>query len=124
MLEQRSALLHTPTELRHQIFQYLIPERLHLRLLPQGYVLSQCLGPCEDGIWRDGKVRAAEVLRQADSGFVGRKPSTFSDTLSDPAWARRLQSSWGFHSRCEELVQSKSCEEKPHTSSLLVCKKM
>jgi hypothetical protein len=121
MLQQQSTLLRTPTELRHKIFKYLIPDRLHMRLLSQGYNLSHCLEPCEDGIWKEGSGGCAEVMWQADGPYMR---TDISNSFSDPLWARRLQSSWGFHCRCEELATNDSFEGPFRTPLPFVCRKM
>jgi hypothetical protein len=109
-----------PTELRVHVFQYLIPHRLHLRLLPAGYVLSPCLGPSEDVVEEDGNLDSGRIVDKACSIYEGSEQSlTFSNTV-----ARRLQSSWGFHWICEHVERATGCGEWSFMSLLLVCKTM
>lgn len=121
MLQQHSTLLRTPTELRHEILMYLIPERLHVRFLPQGYLLSHCLGPCEDGVWEEGSGGCDKAMWNADVAYM---KTDGSDLYHDQLWARRLQSSWGFHCKCEEIVKNNNREGSFRTALLFVCKTM
>jgi hypothetical protein len=119
-MSSQSSLLRMTTELRHEIFQYLIPSRLHLRLSSSGHVLLLCLGPSEDVVEQDGTLDSGLVVARVDGVYEGI--SKWGD-MNDPVWARRLQNPWGPHWRCEE--QSHTTQEShARLSPFLVCKAM
>jgi hypothetical protein len=88
----QSPLLALPLELRQAIYAHLLPHGIHLTLLNEQPHLSTCVQPDPNhGQWGQERCDAASIMRP------------HSDP--DPVWARRLQSTWGPHWECEEMVQ-------------------
>ncbi|GAO17268.1 hypothetical protein UVI_02061140 [Ustilaginoidea virens] len=75
-----------PIELRHHVYSYIVPSRVHVHLGKRGTLcVSTCVNPASRG-----------------DRFCFDRRST-----GDPSaevWGRRLNSSWGSHWRCEEVA--------------------
>ena len=105
MSQPKSALLRLPAELRHQVYLYILPDGIHIRLHGSELNLSPCL----------------EQPQPRTSPHVGgyeRKPDGYGDIL----WGRRLDSTWGPHWMCEEHVST--ITDKFDLTLALVCKSM
>jgi hypothetical protein len=87
-----SPLLALPLELRQAIYSQLLPHGIHLSLRDKQPHLSVCVQPDSNhGHWGQERCDAASRTRP------------YSDP--DPVWAKRLQSTWGPHWECEEMVR-------------------
>ncbi|KAH7253435.1 hypothetical protein B0J15DRAFT_560777 [Fusarium solani] len=90
----RSRLLLAPAEIRHIIYEHLLPHGIHVFRQGAGLCCSACVGASGDD--EDGSER-----------------QTTGDSMSDTVWARRLASSWGPHWLCEELALSMDKAQRP-----------
>lgn len=113
-----SNLLLLPRELRHEIFGYLIPDRIHVYHRGDKFCLSACVGPTSIG-GEDSSKPYVDLFANMPDGFE-RKSSPV--TYPDPIWARRLQSTWGPHWKCEENTLDEHKEGKIDATLLTVCK--
>jgi hypothetical protein len=117
MGQQDSRLLLLPTELRHEIFQYLVPSEVHLRWLDRGYVFSECLRPPAPKDDKD--MMMGSVTRELYELYGS------SRDLDQTVLTRRVQSPWGCHCKCEEVAMGENNDGRdPYTAPLLVCKTM
>lgn len=108
--EEASGLLKLPAELRHLIFQYILPDNVHIWAKNDHLHLSKCVVNCEDSIPCNAQVG------------LERAPDSLDDR--DPVWIRRLQSAWGTHWECEERVLRKTTEVLAVDTLLRVCRRM
>jgi hypothetical protein len=120
MVQQNSRLLLLPAEIRHEIFQYLVPSEVHLRWLDSGYVFSECLrppGPRDDKDMMMGSVTwELHDIYEDDGPF---------DERDETVLARRLLSSWGCHCKCEEVATGENNDRRGlYTAPALVCRTM
>jgi hypothetical protein len=100
MSQLTSALLQTPFEIRHEIYSYILPPKIHVHL-------------------SDGKLCSKICWKQDWKEWgCGHERSRGESTAG---WARRLQSSWGPHWMCEEGVKKKNMLDTP---ILLICRQM
>jgi hypothetical protein len=116
-LQLGSGLFLAPIEIRRAIYVYLIPNGVHV-FFRQGKIhLSVCVEPSPAGD-HDG----------SDRKTTGSDRQTLDDWFSDTMWARRLQSSWGPHWKCEEVVSRTADNYEAacgiNMAVLLVCKRM
>jgi hypothetical protein len=117
---QHSRLLLLPTEIRHQVFQYLVPSQIHLRWLQSSYVFSECLRP-PDGARDD--ILGGHV--EMEMSNVYEDVGISSNDVDNAVFARRLQSSWGWHCKCEEVAtRGKNARQNLRAAPMLVCKMM
>jgi len=81
-------LFNCPIEIRRAIYAQIIDTSgIHIVRTEQGNLrLCACVGP------------------DLYAGHTGSERRTTDDRSDDPAWARRLISSWGPHWECEELL--------------------
>lgn len=106
----KSHLLLAPLEIRQAIYALLVEDGVHL-FLRQGQVsLSPCVGAILD------------TRHSAERATTG-------DEDSDTVWARRLDSSWGTHWKCQEAAlatEQHPCNEATRAlkTNLLICKRM
>ncbi|KAF2180468.1 hypothetical protein K469DRAFT_753425 [Zopfia rhizophila CBS 207.26] len=120
MPQLESTLLLTPAEIRHGIYLYLLPDRIHVRLRGDKFCLSACLEP-----GRGGDEDGSKPFTYVSANTLDGHERKFSrNGFSDPVWARRLRSTWGPHWKCEENVLDKYFESKFNATLLLVCKRM
>jgi hypothetical protein len=120
MVQQQSRLLLLPTELRHEIFQYLVPNEVHLRWLDSGYVLSECLQP--PGPKDDKDMLVGSVTRELYDIYKNDGPFEERD---ETVLARRVLSSWGCHCKCEEVAMGENNDRHGlYTAPVLVCRTM
>jgi hypothetical protein len=99
-----SRLVQAPYDIRLEIFQYLIPQGIHVFL--QGDVLrfSECVGCPPVDRWDSGQERK-------DTGG----PVT-EYKMREERWKRRLMSSWGPHWMCEESMLEQEGSDGNDTS--------
>ena len=90
MPQSQSALLRLPTELRLQIYSYLLPNDVHVRLRNGTLLASACIQG--DAPFR-GDVSSYDI-EYTDETWQVRVPTS--------VYARRRQSTWGLHWSCEE----------------------
>ncbi|UPL00361.1 hypothetical protein LCI18_011295 [Fusarium solani-melongenae] len=90
----RSRLLLAPAEIRHVIYEHLLPHGIHVFRQGAKLCCSACVGASSDD--EDGSERQAT-----------------GDPMSDTVWARRLESSWGPHWLCEELALNMDKAQRP-----------
>jgi hypothetical protein len=106
-----------PTEIRQVIYAHLIPDRIHLSLCKNEIRLSAC-------VQRDKDDNPDCMYMQLDGADI------LSDShLKDAVYARRVQSSWGPHWRCEEAAYHMEEDCKTNYSEtamvlLRLCKRM
>jgi hypothetical protein len=103
----RLPLLYLPLELRQAIYAHLLPHGLHLSLRNHQPYLSACVQP-EPNHGHEGGERC-------DAASTARP---YSDP--DPVWAKRLQSTWGAHWECEEMMQ----KERTELEFMRACREM
>ena len=101
MTQPQSALLRLPTELRHEIYSYLLPSEVHVRLRDGNLCASACI--------RGGSPFRGHALSH-DIRFTDE---TWQDRVSMSMYARRLQSTWGLHWSCEEHTSLSDGAECP-----------
>ncbi|KAH7086984.1 hypothetical protein FB567DRAFT_56509 [Paraphoma chrysanthemicola] len=92
--QTKSAFFTAPTEIRHAIYAYLLPDRTHLCLSDGKPWFSPCVQDEEDadpGCFRQ---------RMHVTGCITNHFAANSDSL----YAHRLMCSWGPHWRCEETA--------------------
>lgn len=93
-MQPRNEFFTLPTELRHAIYRFLIPDKVHLSINSSSIQLSPCI-QC------DGDHEATGFCRtQSRHHLLNDRMHT-----KECALVRRLQSSWGWHWRCEEQAQ-------------------
>lgn len=114
-LQLGSRLFSAPLEIREAIYEYLVPDGVHVYLHRDNLRLSRCVQPhLGDDLWGGER-------QEADSPYSG------AATFSDPVWARRLRSSWGPHWKCEEKMlgthRSRQTVHDVDISSLYACKR-
>lgn len=83
--EMQSCFFHFPVEIRRHIYSYIVDDGVHLYLHNGRICISTCITP-----------------KPSDDYFCFDRRS-----LGDPStevWARRLESSWALHWRCEEVA--------------------
>ncbi|KAH7076787.1 hypothetical protein BKA63DRAFT_290200 [Paraphoma chrysanthemicola] len=92
--QTKSAFFTAPTEIRHAIYAYLLPDRTHLYLRDGKPWFSPCVQDEEDA--------DPDCFRQRMhvAGCITNPFAANSDCL----YAHRLMSSWGPHWRCEETA--------------------
>jgi hypothetical protein len=99
-----SKLVQAPYDIRLQIFQYLIPEGIHVFFRGDALKVSECIGcPPVDKVW-SGKERKGEY-----------DPAE-KYQVREQRWRRRLMSSWGPHWMCEELMMENEGGDGYNTS--------
>jgi hypothetical protein len=90
--QRQCKLFAAPTEIRFAIYAYLILDRMHLSLREKGFRLSSCVQRDRDGD------HYCIHRRSIDANNNPR------DTNRDPIYARRVESKWSEHWRCEEAA--------------------
>lgn len=83
--QQQCTLLSLPSELRREIYGYIVAEEAHVFLHGGRLNVSTC-----------------KTLTPSDDFFCFDRRSLGDP--SAPVWARRLEASWGLHWRCEEVA--------------------
>lgn len=115
MSSVQPSLLSLPTELRHAIYSYLVPEEVHIRLRQGGLSIAPCLGFKQYEVDRE----LSELLYSKDTGeyeLVTQVPIEVR--------ARRLQSKWSTHWRCEEHAMHVKDGHMFSLALLLICKSL
>jgi hypothetical protein len=88
MPQHPSPLMRLPTELRLEIYSYLLPSQFHIRFLQGKLYVTTCLQPDPD---------------DPDDFFTPAMPHRYARwNEMDPVWARRCASTWGPHWKCDE----------------------
>lgn len=85
-----SPLCRLPLEIRKQIFAYLVPPRIHIQL-------------SRDNVNKNAVLRLSSCVNVNLTGDCYCFDRRRTDDPPQEIWARRLQSPWGIHWRCEEL---------------------
>ncbi|KAF2110780.1 hypothetical protein BDV96DRAFT_635363 [Lophiotrema nucula] len=100
------ALAALPTETRNAIYEYLIPQRLHVSIRCGALRLTNCITP------------------DPYSDPPGFDAATSGDYTYDRKWFDRLRSPWGSHWRCEEAAseERRACLPANPPSFLVVCR--
>lgn len=99
MQHPNTPLLHLPLELRHEIYTYILPAQIHLRLENEHLRISPCLEP--DRNKRSANSPCDELTLVGYDGYErGVRPSGVAGRVSGQIWARRLESGWGPHWGC------------------------
>jgi hypothetical protein len=114
--QPQSDLFKAPTEIRHAIYSYLIPERMHLIASEDG---TYRITPC---IFLDGDDHPNCFNRRTNDEDIYMNPRA-----SDPIYLNRLRSSWGPHWRCHEFALQGKSENRSFGTAMslfLVCKRM
>lgn len=105
--QDKSPFLCLPLEVRRAIYSELIPKAVHVFFQRGKVAVSRCVEP-EVGGCLTG---------------IERQPTEHESNDPDQSqwlWARRLNSSWGPHWRCEEMADI----DRRTLSVLFVCKQM
>jgi hypothetical protein len=127
MLPQPSALLQLPLELRHEVYSYILPAQIHIRLEDNRLTLSMCMQPDKD------KYSTASVQKFGGVPHDGYERKPYDPSVFQHAsrlvWARRLRSTWGPHWTCEERLTKEPKEDGigndlGPVGLLLVCRTM
>lgn len=113
-----SRLLFLPPEIRREILTHVLTPgpKLHLYLQDNIPCVSPCLG---------AKVGDETLLERSPSSDV-----KLASVTRDGVWAKRMNSSWGNHYRCKEVLDGTPAEDVPawkargYTYILLVCRQM
>ncbi|KAK3317196.1 hypothetical protein B0T19DRAFT_479326 [Cercophora scortea] len=107
-----------PLEIRRAIYSSLeFPNAIHVFLRNGKVALSICVEPETGGYGDNGAERRPEGCDQEES-------------TTELVWARRLQSTWGAHWRCDEIAQGISSDgsgdspDRTIMAVLSVCKRM
>lgn len=90
--QDESPLFSVAAEIRRSIYNYLIPEQVHLFTYRDNVKLSRC-------VQQEGD-EDPDCIPRNPLAHVSRK---ITDP-PDPLYVRRLQSSWGEHWRCDEAA--------------------
>ncbi|KAH7401210.1 hypothetical protein BKA66DRAFT_405926 [Pyrenochaeta sp. MPI-SDFR-AT-0127] len=91
MPEPHTTLLLSPSEIRYEMYAYLIPDRVHVHRRGDKLCLSRCIETLlvkEE----DGSQAVVNTCSNAPDGYERQKGECPS-----PVWARRLRSAWGPH---------------------------
>ena len=91
----QSPLFSIAAEIRRSIYNYLIPEQLHLFTYRDDVRLSRCVKQEGDD--------DPDCIPRNHLAYVSR---SFTEP-EDPIYVRRLRSSWGEHWRCDEAALSR-----------------
>ncbi|KAH7347073.1 hypothetical protein BKA66DRAFT_477783 [Pyrenochaeta sp. MPI-SDFR-AT-0127] len=115
--QSESAFFSAPTEIRHAIYAYLLPEHIHLSLREEKFRFSPCVQLDEDD---DPDC----FTRRTNDANIFTNPRA-----SDPIYALRLTSSWDSHWRCEEAATRTQTDygidcNSIATALFLTCKRM
>lgn len=107
--QAQSSFFKLAAEIRQQIYGDLYPDGVHFLLVDGVPRLTRCEGADDDSDRRPG----------GNAGYF------------DPLWARRVESSWGCHWRCEEAYLNMkegqvtgSHQDAPAIPELLACKRL
>jgi hypothetical protein len=121
MSPANSSFLLLPLELRQAIYDFLLPESIHIHIHNQTLYLSPCFVLSCDTVLDDKDIPADAVPNGRERGRAPDGTSINDEKL----WAQRLRSTWGPHWSCEEQAL-KSINEGHGglTNLLLVCKQM
>jgi hypothetical protein len=130
MSHPQSAFLRLPAELRHEIYSYVLPNDIHMRLQGEKCFMAACIeysSPWHNSKWADGYER-----ERSDGSNLGYH-------VEKAVFVRRLQSTWGPHWMCEENAfgwhpnvldvasedtSDVQAEYRPDLTLLLVCTSM
>ena len=115
-LQLESKLFNSPTAVRRAIYAHLVPEQLHINVDKGKFRLSKC-------VQQDGDDHP-DCDKRRSHGHAN------TGCLIDVDFLPRLQSSWGPHWRCEELVSQdrekhgETGRGVPVMALFLTCKRM
>lgn len=111
----QSKFFTSPTEIRHAIYAYLIPDRIHISCGKSGLRLLSCVQR-----EKDDDASCFNQRKKKEGGYYQ------NESQNDPIHLRRLNSIWSTHWRCEEAVLESQPDRDFRTAivPLFVCKRM
>ncbi|ORY17626.1 hypothetical protein BCR34DRAFT_22648 [Clohesyomyces aquaticus] len=109
--QMESVFFGIPTEIRHAIYQHLIPNPLHVSYPNGRFHLSPCV-----------KHPLDHLAYGMDPGYGSDPPLDLDEPVEFIPWDRE-RSSWGPHWRCKELATQKGVPGGPskHIPGIVSC---
>jgi hypothetical protein len=113
------AFLRVPAEIRHNVYQALFPNQLHVYTQGDRILISACL-ETDQNVVRDSQPFNAFL----ENSLLRHEIEFHPDLVSTATWSRRLGSTWGTHWKCEENASGINSNTQLDGALLLVCWKM